>query len=105
MAVIIQRDNNPQELSKKSTLEVPKKNHFFDTFLLYIVGFFGLVGSIYLLYLSNLSNNFDDHLESNTTLFINDRKAITPKDKTPVFDIDALQGSQNQEENSDPKKG
>ncbi len=80
MAVIIQRDNKKAEYVRHSPEALPKKNHFLDTLLLYVVGFLGLVGSIYLLHLSNQSKTLNHQLESNTTFFIH-QKSVNTEDR------------------------
>lgn len=93
MAVIIQRDNKKVEYVRHSPETPPKKNHFLDTLLLYVVGFFGLIGSIYLLHLSNQSNTFNRQLESNTTFFINHQKVISSEVEIPSTDFSPIEES------------
>ena len=74
MAVIIRRDNQSVDFSSDSPFNRAKKNTSLDTILLYIVGFLGLVGSIYLLHLSNQNKALSQPIKTNTSYYINLQK-------------------------------
>ena len=76
MAVIIRRDNQSVDLRGDSPDFKPKKNTSLDTILLYIVGFLGLIGSIYLLHLSNRNKTYSQPVNTNTSFFINYPKLL-----------------------------
>lgn len=76
MAVLIQRDTNKPNPNRKKPAKKQKKGRLLDTLLLYIVGFFGLFGSIYLLHLSNKTTHFTPPSATPTSLLINDIEAF-----------------------------
>ena len=89
MAVLIQRDTNNSGRNQV-TKSTKKRNHFLDTVLLYVVGFFGLFGSIYLLYLSNEPAQLSLSSTTPTSLFINDLELDTNNEKDSAKTVKAI---------------